>query len=72
MELICSLTSPYARRVRVLAHELGIEDQLKIKVVKPRESSDYLWTINPIGKVPTAHLRGRYFFHTLRKDIFRS
>ena len=56
MELICSLTSPYARRVRVLAHELGIEDQLKIQVVKPRESSDYLWTINPIGKVPTLRL----------------
>ncbi len=42
MELICSPTSPYARRVRFLAHELGSEDQLKIKVVKPRESSDYL------------------------------
>jgi len=56
MELICSLTSPYARRVRVLAHELGIEDQLKIKVVKPRESSGYLWTINPVGKVPTLRL----------------
>ncbi len=56
MELFCSLTSPYARRVRVLAHELGIEDQLKIKVVKPRESSECLWTVNPIGKVPTLRL----------------
>ena len=36
MELICPLTSPYAQRVRVLAHELGIEDQLEIKVVKRR------------------------------------
>ncbi|MBU24993.1 MAG: hypothetical protein CMD99_03065 [Gammaproteobacteria bacterium] len=56
MELICTLTSPYARRVRVLAHELGIKDQLKIQVVKPRESSDFLWTINPMGKVPTLRL----------------
>ena len=56
MELICSLTSPYARRVRVLAYELGIGDQLKIQVVRPRESSDFLWMINPIGKVPTLQL----------------
>ena len=56
MELICSLTSPYARRVRALAYELGIQEQLKINVVKPRESSDYLWTINPVGKVPTLRL----------------
>jgi glutathione S-transferase len=34
----------------------AIQDQLKIHVVKPRESSDYLWTINPIGKVPTLRL----------------
>ena len=52
MELICSLTSPYARRVRALAYELDIQDQLKIHVVKPRESSDYLWTINSIGQSP--------------------
>ncbi|MDC3058129.1 glutathione S-transferase N-terminal domain-containing protein [Litorivicinus sp.] len=56
MGLICYLTSPYPRRVRVLAHELGIEDRLKIKVVKPRESSGYLWTIYPVGKVPTLRL----------------
>ena len=56
MKLICSLTSPYARRVRALAYELGIQNRLKIHVVKPRESSDYLWTINPIGKVPTLRL----------------
>ena len=56
MKLICSLTSPYARRVRVLAHELGIIDDLEIHVVKPRESADYLWKINPIGKVPTLQL----------------
>ena len=56
MELICSLTSPYARRVRALAYELNIQDQLKINVVKPRESENYLWTFNPIGKVPTLRL----------------
>ena len=56
MKLICSLTSPYARRVKVLAHELGIIDDLEIHVVKPRESADYLWKINPIGKVPTLQL----------------
>jgi glutathione S-transferase len=56
MKLICSLTSPYARRVRVLAHELGIIDDLEIHIVRPRESSDYLWKINPMGKVPTLRL----------------
>ena len=56
MKLICSLTSPYARRVRALAYELGIQDQMKIDVIKPRESADYLWIINPIGKVPTLRL----------------
>lgn len=56
MKLICSLTSPYARRVRVLAHELGVVDQIDIEIVKPRESSDHLWTINPLGKIPTLQL----------------
>ena len=56
MKFTCSLTSPYARRIRILAHELSIEDQLKIKVVKPRELVDYLWTSNLIGKVPTLRL----------------
>jgi len=66
MELICSLTSPYARRVRALAYELNIQDQLKINVVKPRESETYLWTINPIGKVPTLHLEdGSTIFDSL-------
>ena len=66
MELICSLTSPYARRVRALAYELNIQDQLKINVVKPRESETYLWTVNPIGKVPTLHLEdGSTIFDSL-------
>ncbi|MGA1206494.1 MAG: glutathione S-transferase [Gammaproteobacteria bacterium] len=53
MELICSLSSGYARKVRILAHEFGLMDQLKVTVVAPRESSDYLWPLNPLGKVPT-------------------
>ncbi|MDB9863203.1 glutathione S-transferase [Litorivicinus sp.] len=55
MELICSLTSPYARRVRVLAIELGIESMIQVTAVSPRESKD-LWRLNPIGKVPTLKL----------------
>jgi len=53
MELICSLSSGYARKIRILAHEFGLEDQMKITIVSPRESSDYLWQFNPLGKVPT-------------------
>ena len=53
MELICTPTSAYARRVLVLAHEIGIIDLITITVVRPRDSSDLLWRCNPIGKVPT-------------------
>lgn len=53
MELICSLSSGYARKVRILAYEFGLADQMTITVVAPRESSDYLWQFNPLGKVPT-------------------
>ncbi len=35
-------------------------------MVKPRESSDCLWTINPIGKVPTLRLNdGSAIFDSL-------
>jgi len=50
--LFCSLTSPYARRVRVLVRELGIEQQVQEEVVDPFSSPRNLLERNPLSKIP--------------------
>ncbi|WP_431113089.1 glutathione S-transferase N-terminal domain-containing protein [Variovorax paradoxus] len=54
MKLIYSLLSPYARKVLVLAHELGIVDQLELvaAVVTPTTHDPVANLHNPLGKVP--------------------
>lgn len=45
-------TSPYVRRVRIVAHELGVE----VKLINTREDDGQaqMRTVNPVWKVPTA------------------
>ena len=56
MKLHYSATSPYARMVRVLAIELGIEKQIELVMAEgllPMNVHAALTAVNPLGKVPT-------------------
>lgn len=53
MKLYCSLTSPYARKVRVLIRERNLQDRVEQVVVDPWVSPPALLDQNPLGKVPT-------------------
>lgn len=51
MQLLYSPMSPFARKVRVVAHEAGLADRLEILVVKPFEDES-VRSVNPLSKVP--------------------
>jgi len=57
MDLWYAPTSPFARKVRVAAHELGLNDQLRLVAVDPW-SDLRLRALNPLAKVPTLVLPG--------------
>lgn len=50
MKLLASQTSPYARKLRVLAAELGLE--LAVVETAPMDDGADLLGANPLGKVP--------------------
>ncbi|MHA7835407.1 MAG: glutathione S-transferase family protein [Algiphilus sp.] len=50
--LYCNLTSPYARRVRVLIRELHLEQTVQEEVVDPFASPRNLLERNPLSKIP--------------------
>ncbi|WP_156255921.1 glutathione S-transferase N-terminal domain-containing protein [Sandarakinorhabdus oryzae] len=50
MKLLASATSPYARKLRVIAHELGIA--LPVEDTAPMTDPASLLSANPLGKVP--------------------
>ncbi|MCC6982828.1 MAG: glutathione S-transferase N-terminal domain-containing protein [Bauldia sp.] len=52
MKLFFNQTSPYARKVRVAAHELGIFDTLELVEADPWGDSPKFFTAAPLGKVP--------------------
>lgn len=52
MKLFYSSTSPYARKVQMLAMELEIDDQLEQCQLHPLKNAQDLAAINPLGKVP--------------------
>ncbi len=51
MQLLYSPMSPFARKVRVVAHEAGVADRVAIVVVKPFEDEG-VRDVNPLSKVP--------------------
>lgn len=53
MKLYCSDTSPYARKVRVVAHELGLSDLIEEIRCDPFEAPPELLAANPLSRVPT-------------------
>lgn len=52
MELKFGPLSPYARKVCVVAHEVGVADRMKMTVVKAREEPATIVPFNPLGKIP--------------------
>lgn len=53
MELKYSPLSPYARKVTVVMHELGIADRIRLTKVDTRNEPDRIAPFNPLGKIPT-------------------
>lgn len=53
MKLYLSLTSPYARKVRILVQELGLGDLVSEVVVDPYNAPADFLGANPLSKVPT-------------------
>lgn len=52
MQLLYSPMSPFARKVRVVAHELGLRDRIEISFVNPWQDES-LRAHNPLCQVPT-------------------
>lgn len=53
MKLYMSPTSPYARLVRVVIREKGLQDRIEEQPVDPWASPDHFVAVNPVSKVPT-------------------
>lgn len=54
MQLYYQTHSPYARKVLVLAHEIGLADRLQVihHETSPTQRNDVVFGANPLGKVP--------------------
>lgn len=53
MRLYCSTTSPYSRKVRITAEELGLSDLIEEIVVDPFAPTPEFLAANPLSKIPT-------------------
>jgi glutathione S-transferase len=55
MRLLGTLRSPYVRKVRVVAAEVGLLDQITLEVVAVHlaETTPALMAVNPLNKLPT-------------------
>lgn len=60
MRLFYSPTSPFVRKVMVVAHELGIADKIELRrvLVSPHLPNPELATFNPLMKLPTLLVDG--------------
>jgi len=63
MKLFSSPTSPYARKVRIMIIELGLQDSIEIVAAAPMENPPALQEANPVGKVPTLVLENGMVLH---------
>lgn len=52
MRLYSKPTSPYARKVRVVAAETGLGGRLSVEDPPLRDTSTEFWRINPTGMIP--------------------
>jgi glutathione S-transferase len=56
MKCYITANSPFARKVRVAAHETGLADEVEWQIITPVERAEIIPAINPLGKVPVAIL----------------
>ncbi len=56
MKCYITANSPFARKVRVAAHETGLADEVEWKILTAEERAEIVPGINPLGKVPVAVL----------------
>ncbi|MBK18680.1 MAG: glutathione S-transferase [Rhodospirillaceae bacterium] len=56
MKCYYTTNSPYARKVRVAAHEKGVSDQVEWQAITREERAEIVPGINPLVKVPSAVL----------------
>lgn len=52
MKLSFTPSSPYTRKVLVVAHELGIADRIEPFTINPRTETEKLVPLNPLSKIP--------------------
>src|SRR5215475_10540696 len=54
MKLLYQTHSPYARKVLVAAHEIGLQDSLEVihHETSPTRRNEAVFALNPLGKVP--------------------
>lgn len=59
MKLLYSPPSPFARKARILIHELNLSDKVScvdVGLITPVSSSDEVLTANPLGLIPVLYL----------------
>jgi glutathione S-transferase len=56
MKCFVTANSPYARKVRIAAHETGLSDKIDWQMITREERAEMIPGINPLGKVPVAVL----------------
>ncbi|OFX14818.1 MAG: hypothetical protein A2516_04675 [Alphaproteobacteria bacterium RIFOXYD12_FULL_60_8] len=52
MTLFVSLTSPFARKARVVLKERGLEERVKQEITNPWQSEARLLAVNPLSQIP--------------------
>lgn len=52
MKLRCTDVSPYTRKVRVVAHELGVHGRIELVPTALRTEDPDFWRANPLAKIP--------------------
>ena len=52
LTLLASETSPYARKVRIVADILGVVDKIAVQPANTTDPADPLRKTNPLGKMP--------------------
>lgn len=66
MKLYYGTTSPYVRKVRVTAIELGLSDRIDLENTFPWEADTALVNINPLGKIPALVTDQGHLIHDSR------
>lgn len=64
MKLFYSVSSPYSRKVLLLAKSLGMGGEVEIILSNPLESGADLLAVNPLAKVPALVQGGKTYFNS--------